>query len=100
MFSLKSQYLSDKLWISNSRFNKGSNEKNLKIEKFKAITPVLKDAGYCKRDFPTMNQIKNYLRKEKKVSKQDLDIITEENVISSWANLIWLLLNTFLISFK
>ena len=54
------------------------------MEKFKLITPVLIAGGYCKKNVPSLRQIKTYLKKEKNVSKQSLDQITSENVLQKW----------------
>ena len=40
----------------------------------------MKNAGYVKRVPPTLKQINLYLKKERGVSKVDLDLITEDNV--------------------
>ena len=47
---------------------KAENEKKKQkkvgqIEKFRNITSVLKSKGFCKRDVPTLKQIKGYLKK-------------------------------------
>ena len=48
------------------------------------FSSVVFDAGCCKRMPPSLNQIKNYLKKVKKVSRADLDQITKENVDSKF----------------
>ena len=61
------------------------NRIKLEVEnRFKDITRVLKAAGYLKRRVPTLNQIKRYLKKEKKLSKMNLDSIDNANVVDKW----------------
>ena len=58
--------------------------KKLWADKCSGITAVVKEAGYCKRDVPTLNQIRLYLKKERGVPKETLEAITEENVAAKW----------------
>ena len=55
-----------------------------KVEKFKDITPTVKATGFCKRDIPTLKQIKAYLKKVKKVSKETLNEVNDNNVVEKW----------------
>ena len=48
------------------------------------ITPIVKVAGFCKRDIPTLKQIKAYLKKVKKVSKETLNEVNDSNVVEKW----------------
>ena len=64
---------------------KKMHEKAAQIEKYKNITPVLTHAGYCKRPFPTVNQICKYLRKEKHVLKSSLENANAQNILDIWA---------------
>ena len=52
--------------------------KTAHIAKLGTIVGIVTGAGYCK---PSMNQIKLYLKKEKGVSKETLDAITDENLV-------------------
>ena len=45
------------------------------------IPPTVKAAGFCKRDIPTLKQIKAYLKKVKKVSKETLNEVNDSNVV-------------------
>ena len=66
---------------------KAGNEKKKKveqIEKFRNITSVLKSKCFCKRDVPTLKQIKGYLKKEKKLDNNILNQINDANVIEKW----------------
>ena len=51
------------------------------IEKYQHIIVVLKANGFCKRDVPSLNQIKAYLKKEKKATDDVLNAIDDSNVI-------------------
>ncbi len=54
---------------------------------FESIVDIVKQAGYCKRDLPSLNQIKLYLKKEKNVSKDVLGTLTETNIAEKFAEL-------------
>ena len=56
-------------------------------QKFEPISIVLKAKNYTKRSTPTMNQIKNYLRKEIGVSAEIVGTLTMENVCEKWGEL-------------
>ena len=51
------------------------------IQKYQHIFVVLKTNGFCTRDVPSLNQIKAYLKKEKKATDDVLNAIDESNVI-------------------
>ena len=51
------------------------------IEKYQHIIIVLKTNGFCKRDVPSLNQIKAHLKKEKKTIDDVLNAIDDSNVI-------------------
>ena len=55
-------------------------------EKFQHITIALKQATppYCKRSIPTLNQIRRFLKKEKRVSASILSTISMDNICEKW----------------
>ena len=64
-------------------------EKKRKVEmehKFESITAALKAKNYTKRSVPTLNQIKKFLKKEKGVSRNDLESITMDNALEKWGS--------------
>ena len=52
--------------------------------KFEEIATALTQKNYTKKKVPTLNQIKRFLKKEKSVSKVNIDSITAENVLEKW----------------
>ena len=52
------------------------------------ITAQVKEAGYCKRDLPSLNQIKAFLKKEHGATKETLDAINENNVDAQFAAIV------------
>ena len=48
-----------------------------------------------KKSIPSLNQIKKFLKKEKNVSKVELDVINDENVINDSLNHMYQSLTTF-----
>ena len=52
------------------------------------IANQVKAAGYCKRDLPSLNQIKAFLKKEHGASKEILDGINENNVTEKFAEVV------------
>ena len=54
-------------------------------DKLGNITPTMKAAaGYCVRIPPRINQIKNYLRTEMNVIKNDLESIKQNNIVEKF----------------
>ena len=51
------------------------------IEKFKHITTILKDKGFCEREVPPLKQVKGYLKQVKYVGSNVLNHINDTNVI-------------------
>ena len=49
------------------------------------IANQVKAAGYCKRELPSLNQIKAFLKKDHNASKEILDGINENNVTEKFA---------------
>ena len=72
-------------WLCDYRSRiKRKKERLDKVQKFKDIMPTVKAAGFCKRDIPTLKQIKAYLKKVKKVSKETLNEVNDSNVVEKW----------------
>ena len=55
-------------------------------EKFRHITTALEQATtpYCKRAIPTLNQIRRFLKKEKRLSASVLSTINMDNICEKW----------------
>ena len=67
------------------RVEEQRKKQKLELERrFKHIAIILNQKGYTKLKVPTLNQIKRYLKKEKKLSKMNLASIDNENVIDKW----------------
>ena len=56
-------------------------------EKLGDITATVKAAGLCKRDVPSLNQVKLYLKKHCEASKEVLATVTEENVAAKFTDI-------------
>ena len=52
---------------------------------FGDISDRVKVAGFCKRELPSLNQIKAFSKKEHDASKKILDGINENNVAEQFA---------------
>ena len=56
-------------------------------EKLGDITATVKAAGLCKRDLPSLNQVKLFLKKQCGASKEVLETVTEENVVDKFTHI-------------
>ena len=59
-------------------------KKEKDIAKYSHITRILKENNFCKREIPTINQIKKFLKSKAKRAKEEINTITEDNVLEKW----------------
>ena len=73
------------IWTQYSlSFSKQAQEK---LEKeWNPYAGVMKEKGYIKRDIPTYNQVKRYLKKEKNLNKDVLGQSTGPTLWKFWKN--------------
>ena len=59
-------------------------KKKKEVVKYASIRRILKENIFCKRDIPTINQIKKFLKSKAKRAKEEINTITEDNVLEKW----------------